>query len=404
MVRRFRNICLGLVALLFGMTASFSYAQTDPALIDALLNASQISTNDPDAVRKTIAQMDEYMKNKRAEMIDNKPVFDGKNLIMNIHGVTYTFDITVQAQEARVAFTTLRTTPPVPRAYEAVTIQVESFSTDLIEDRITWTVDGTVVQDDIGGSSIRINMGAIGEEKRIIATIFSRKHNQLFSKELVLVPGDVAVLWEANTYIPPFYKGKPLPSYMSTIKLVPFPTILAGGKSVPHKNLVYRWKQNYRNVKEISGYGKPYSFIQAGGGTREERLKLSVSHPESGGETEREIIIGIVEPKILLYAGSPLQGTRYEEALKRDYPLTTQETTLRAEPFYFSREELNTGASPLHFTQNGKPIPSLYDSIVLQRQSGQGGSSRVDVSITNPSRILQSARAGVNIVYQNTAP
>gem|GEM_PF-3489276 len=312
-------------------------------------------------------------------------------------------DISIPKNTVAEDSTQLRSQPKVPKAFDRVTFTVENYSTKLEEDRIIWSVDGEVVQDQIGGDSIVVNMGKVGETKDVRVTIDSRSLGRRWSRDLSLTPGDVAVLWEANTYIPPFYKGKPLPSYKSTIKLVPFPTISVRGRTLSPDNLLYKWSRNYRNIKEISGYGKRFSVLQTGGGAQQERLQLTVSDPESGATTERAVTITIAEPKVLLYGGSPLQGVRYERVLGSELLVGELETTVRAEPFFFSNEELENGSSPVQFTQNGRGIPSLYRTVVLQRPS-QGGTSRIEASIENPLRVLQVARKGISIKYQSIVP
>ncbi len=406
MLRYCKNICVGLCVFLMGFSGSIGVAQTtsSPTLdIQTLINEANLQQDneevDPEAVRRAIEQMNQRVKDETSKNVNSKPIFDGKNMIFNVNGVTYTFDITEGARKTSQALTSFVMTPQTPRAHQEVTIRVNNFSTDTTEDRITWSVNDTIVQDQIGGTSIKIRMGEVGESVHVVATILSRKLGEVFSKDITLTPGDVAVLWEANTYTPPFYKGKPLPSYRSTIKLIPFPTMLIDGRLIPPKDLLYQWSRNYQNIPSISGYGKQYSFIEASGGTREELLTLTVKDLESKAETERSVAISIVEPKILLYSGSPLQGTRYEQALNKSFTLGTQETTIKGEPFFISNEEIEEGSSPLKWKQNGKEIPSLYGSVTLQKPSTTG-SSRIDASLENPKRILQFAQTGITISYQ----
>ncbi len=307
-------------------------------------------------------------------------------------------DVSIPEDTTAQDATLLRTQPSTPKAFEKVVFTVENFATKLSEDRITWTVDGRIVQDQIGGDTITATMGKIGEALNVRVSIDSRKIGKRLTKETTLMAGDVAVLWEANTYIPPFYKGKPLPSYKSTIKLVPLPTMIAGGRAIPPENLLYSWNRNYRNIKELSGYGKRFSVLEAGGGTQEERLLLTVSHPETGAVTARNITIKMATPKLLLYEGSPLQGVRYERTLDKELFLREQEVTIKGEPYYFSNEDLLVGTLPITWKQNGKVIPSLYNTIVLRRPS-ERGTSRIDVALSNSARVLQSARNGLNVTY-----
>ncbi len=374
-------------------------ASLPPAISQQMQQAVTNQQYTPQAVQSSIQQMDQLIRTGVGDASRIQPTFDGKNLIFRINGQVYTFDVTQEAHKVTENLTTLTVTPEVPRAYEEATIRVTNYSTNLAEDRITWTVNGSVVQDQIGGTSITIPMRGIGEETRVVVSVMSRKLGEFFSKELLVNPGDVAILWEANTYTPPFYKGKPLPSYKSTVKLIPFPTLVSKGKNISPDQLLYEWKRNYRNVEALSGFGKRSASFETGGGLQEERLKLLVRDPNSGAQTEREVTIAITEPKLLLYAGSPLFGFRYEEALGKSFLLSNEETTIKGEPYFASKEELEDGSAPLKWSQNGKSIPSLNQSVTLHKPT-TGGSSRIDASIDNPKRILQSAKSSITITYQ----
>ena len=95
----------------------------------------------------------------------------------------------------------------------------------------------------------------MGEKTTVVATI------ALFDGDLnetiVIKPSVIVVLWQANnSYVPPFYKGKAMPSPDSEIKVVALPQIKNSSGFVDPKNMTYTWKKDYTNNPDGSGYGK----------------------------------------------------------------------------------------------------------------------------------------------------
>ena len=78
---------------------------------------------------------------------------------------------------------------------------------------------------------------------------------------MTIRPAEMALLWEAtDSYVPPFYKGKALPTADTFIKVVAMPEIKTANGIVKHSNLVYSWEKDFTNVQSSSGYGKQ-SFV-----------------------------------------------------------------------------------------------------------------------------------------------
>jgi hypothetical protein len=77
------------------------------------------------------------------------------------------------------------------------------------------------------------------------------------TKEVILAPQDAAILWEAvDSYAPPFYEGKKLPSPESIVRIASIPNFLGIKQSSSTKNAVYVWSRNKSVIPDAGGYGK----------------------------------------------------------------------------------------------------------------------------------------------------
>jgi hypothetical protein len=294
--------------------------------------------------------------------------------------------------------------PTVPRPLGNVTLTLDDYATNLEEDRITWSINGKIVSDQIGGNTITVRMGPAGTPYMVRVVVDSLSAGKRLAKDFTLNPADVAILWEADTYTPPFYRGKALPSYLSIIKLTPLPMVIGvGGKRVSPDQLIYSWKQDYVPVQSISGYGKTSAEVAMGTGVQETVLTLDVKDATSQATAERTVTISAVDPKLLFYAGTPLQGIQYGRALGESVAQKTQEMTIDAEPYFFANTELGTSDAALKWQQNGVSITgSGLRTITLRVPGNVSGSSRIDASLANNVRILESASRSLVVNYGGT--
>src|SRR3989344_8042891 len=145
--------------------------------------------------------------------------------------------------------------PQNPAPNENVTITLSSFAANLDIVTISWIVNGKTALSGIGIKSFSTTVGGVGTEVRVAAKIMLPDGQ--IDKNIILRPSVLALLWQANdSYVPPFYKGKALPSSGTEIKVVAMPEIRVGATTANPKTLSYDWKKNYSNSPADSGYGK----------------------------------------------------------------------------------------------------------------------------------------------------
>lgn len=293
--------------------------------------------------------------------------------------------------------------PSEPRANQITIIGIQSYSMDLDRALITWYVDGVNTNSGVGLKQFRVMAGPSGSTKTVDVTV-STVDAGTFSETIVIRPADVGLLWESDTYTPPFYKGKALHSYNGSFKVVAIPELFtAAGVKIDSKDLIYTWKKNGEVEGSASGYGKntyigsQTSYLREG-----EDISVEVSAPRDNVVASNSILITPLVPEVLLYEKSPLYGIIYEKALRNTMKLTNEEVTIIAEPFSFSVQKRNVSNLTYAWTLNGSPLSDFANksSVTLRRTSDAAGRANLAVSLQNTFKLLQGGNNGLTISYE----
>ncbi len=192
----------------------------------------------------------------------------------------------------------------------------------------------------------------------------------------------------------------------SNLRVIALPFVASGKSVVSTQNLSYTWKRNGDAVPEQSGKGRNVLTFEGDQLLDSERVEVTVL---SGGVAvgRADITIPEVNPQVLLYDKDPLRGELTERALPAQFTLNTNEITLQAEPYYFSKSSVASDKLGYSWTLNGQDTagPQSAQGLLTLRQTGQGaGSAVVSVSLQNneESRFFQQAKQALQITFGQT--
>src|SRR3989344_5564313 len=116
---------------------------------------------------------------------------------------------TVSAQSASDILVNI--VPPNPAPHENTTIVLKSYVNNLDAAMITWSLDGKTVASAIGKKSFSFTAPAAGIEASVVVTV--TLPDGPVETKINIKPSVMVLLWQANdSYVPPFYKGKALPT------------------------------------------------------------------------------------------------------------------------------------------------------------------------------------------------
>lgn len=291
--------------------------------------------------------------------------------------------------------------PEIPKPGEEVTITTELYGDiDLNTTLIVWRVNGKESLKGVGKKEFKFIMSESGKLTTIDFQAIPTNAPEI-TKSWSFAPVDVDILWQANTYTPPFYKGKALFTPESNVTFIALPNILIGGKRVDPSDVVYKWKVNRVVDGANSGFGKAsYDYT----GSIILRPTLIQAEVYAAANSAFKGIGGFeishIFPQALIYEDNPLYGILFNKALRNQYTIKENEVEVSVVPYFFSTEGKNTSVTyKWNLNNNALAIPDYQNSAVFRRKDDKKGSANISVTIGNPSKILQKAVTGLGLVF-----
>lgn len=287
--------------------------------------------------------------------------------------------------------------PKHPSANRQVQVKVNSYTDDLSRAAIFFYVNGELAAKGMGKTKFNFKTGELGSATKI-KVVAKTSSGKRIEAQTTVRPTEVNLVWEAETYTPPFYKGKPLQTPGSNITVTAFPNFIrTNGKKIDPASLYYTWEQNSNTL--ASGLGKRSLTFADSSKMSADQIQVTVESKDKTLEAIRFLTIPSSRPELLFYRKHPLRGVDYRQALLGNYKLELKEITLMTEPYFFSlkkRSEMNYNWTVNGKSQQGGEFPY---TLTLRKVDKGGGSASVSLTARNMNKILQSARTNLNIEF-----
>lgn len=292
-------------------------------------------------------------------------------------------------------FLNVKVSPEAPFPKDNVIITVSSSQTNLDVADISWFVNG--VRKSLGSGNTKYEFVA-GETGSIyvIDIVISTQEGDKFNKTITIRPAGVDLFWEANTYTPGMYKGKPLASPESTVRIVALPNFkTTNGNALSAKDLLYTWKVGEKTISGQSGLGK--QMLETKAPKPFGKLEVSVKVSSAGGTyySERSIKIPVSDPEVLIYEVKPLLGTLFNSVFEKSYYFTSNETTLRAEPYFFSKDGLS-----FNWLLDGVEVGQKNSSISLLNDGIGSGFNTLSVMVSTAVSTFQNIVKNISVSFE----
>lgn len=287
------------------------------------------------------------------------------------------------------------TTPKNPAPHDVVQIKVESYLTDLSKATLSWAKNGTTVLRGIGQTEFSFENGGSGVTTTIRLSITTNA-GEVITRNFSFRPIGVTLLWEANTYTPPFYKGKPLMSAQANVRAI----AVSDTALLDVNNMSFVWKKDGEAVPGASGYGKN-SFIFTGPkpyGRANISVEASSLSDSMRSETSLKEI-ALTRPFVFFYENHPLLGIWYNTPLESNLTLNKKEFSLVAAPYFFSRDNGESSAFAYAWSLNNKTISNPGTAITLRNDQGTQGDSLLALAIRGLNQTFQSGSQSLLIHF-----
>lgn len=294
--------------------------------------------------------------------------------------------------------------PPNPAPGENVTITLNSYVNNLDTVLIRWLVNGKIVSSGIGKKTFSATAGPAGSQTGVTA-IVSLPEGEIEVK-VAIKPAALVLLWQAvDSYVPPFYRGKALPTAEGEIKVVAMPEVRAGsgGGLVDAKNMTFAWRKDYTNDQAGSGFGRNFFLYTNDYLEDSNNIRVKASTLDQTYSAEASVDIPASAPKILFYKNDSGLGTIFEQALPDIYQMV-ESAVVEAVPYFISPKDIRHPALIWRWFINGSPISqnpsSLKKNLMpLRAEKGTHGASKLRLEIENRDRIFQTAEKEMNVEF-----
>jgi hypothetical protein len=291
-------------------------------------------------------------------------------------------------------------TPDNPGPNENVSATVSSFATSINEARITWVLNGKTIKSGRGEKTVSFSTGGYNTTTNLDVIVVT-KEGETIEKVITIKPVQIDLIWQTDSFVPPFYKGKADFSFQNKITFIALPHLLSGGVEISPKNLVYKWTKDGEVVDTASGFGKnTYTFTQSII-ARPINVDVEVSN---GGKVVgiQSTTVSPNDPEVIMYEKNPIYGIEFEKALLNTVNLNGSEISVIGMPYFFGSSDLSDINLQYKWSLNGVSIDNDYTkaSRVFRPKDGASGVSNISLSVENGAKILQVGEANFNLNYQ----
>lgn len=286
---------------------------------------------------------------------------------------------------------------PIPKS--TVSVKLESYYFDVNTARITWKINKKIVLSGIGEKSLTVKTGSVGEGQ-LVTVIAENEAGVFVEQEVAIVPSSVSILYEApKSYVPHFYEGRSLPADGALVKVTAFPQISDGEGQLPPSSFGYTWYVNDSVIESASGYGKQSANIYINYLRNQTDVTVLVRSPK-GNTATKSITIRPHLPMPLLYLHDPVFGTNFTKFIEKRFE-TTEDFTISLEPFYLSERDKGDDEDPKYLWLVGSypSTPVGGKVLAFHLKEEDYGTKILDISITGPNKLLQTARTSAEIIF-----
>ncbi|QQG38025.1 MAG: hypothetical protein HYS26_00515 [Candidatus Kaiserbacteria bacterium] len=289
-----------------------------------------------------------------------------------------------------VADLSLSLSPQYPAPRESVRITAYSTLLDLDAAEVVWYVDGA--ERARNTTSITVQAGKLGSETQI--EIVASDGGASASAMAFVRPTEIDLLWESDSYVPPFFRGRALPSAGTQVRLQAIARLARpDGSLVPSADTIYTWKRNDTVLKSVSGRGKARAVIDSPPLFGVDQISVEARSTDGTLIARKVLRLPSVEPILALYREHPLFGVLYHEALGTQTNLAETQTTFVAVPYFADAAAAGESSLDYAWKVNGQQIPvdpKLRNKITIDA-SNSSGLARIDLDLSSFRNLFLSA-------------
>jgi len=208
-------------------------------------------------------------------------------------------------------------------------------------------------------------------------------------------PSPVDLLYDADSYVPPFYRGRALPSAGTTLRLQAIARF-----GVPDKEIIYTWRRNGAVESAVSGAGRSSIALPAPTLFGADVLSVDAQAADGSAYGSASITISSVDPQALLYQDHPLFGIEYYNALIDQNSIPDLEMTFAAVPYFAQASDPNDPRLAYAWSVNGAPVAATSSGSEITINAGNSsGLAAISLILTSPSNFFLRGQGSWDVLF-----
>jgi hypothetical protein len=292
--------------------------------------------------------------------------------------------------------------PEVPTPGQTVNISIKSYSSEFDKANITWRVNNQIVSQGTGFRNFSFTAPESGKTSTVRVTV-QKQEGGVLERTFTFAPSDVDLIYEAQTYTHPYYKGKALFTSESEVRFIAMPYFMENGVTLNPNNLVYKWSINGSVVESASGYGKRVFEGKSNLVSRPYNVEVEVSARNSNLKAKKIMFVQNNQPELVIYENNPVLGVIFEKAISGNFNLDRPELSLQAIPYYYSTKQKDNENIDYVWKINGERMlsSSRQSYITFRNETGEKGRSIISLDAEHFNNILQIATQKINLTFNS---
>ncbi len=298
-------------------------------------------------------------------------------------------------------------TPAQPAPNEEVVATVSSLDEDVRSADIIWVLNDEVIAEGIGLVQTSFVAGALGDQSEL-AVFIRTTDGTVLNNSVTVQPAVVSVSWEADTYTPPFYRGRARYTSGSTIRAQAFVHAeSADGERLAADELLYTWRRDTTVLGNQSGRGVDGIALTGPKFLGTYILSVEVTTADGRVLGTAGARISTDEPDIVLYEYDPLTGIQYHTAIGAAHTFTgASQTQISAVPYYMAAQRASDAVLLYDWRINSASVlgdeanPAL---LTLQLDADEDVTTYASLSIDHNDHLLQSVQAQWQFTFEADA-
>ncbi|OGG56533.1 hypothetical protein A3D71_03290 [Candidatus Kaiserbacteria bacterium RIFCSPHIGHO2_02_FULL_55_20] len=299
--------------------------------------------------------------------------------------------------------TILLTYSPVsPSPGDTVRLSVRGTSDGVSDSDIVWQVNGKTVAQGKGVDSTPVKVGALGTETQISVTA-TASDGTTTSAQAVIIPTELDLLVDSDSYVPPFYRGRPRASVGTNLHVQALPVFRRAGKQVSASSLIYTWRRNDVILGSISGMGRSEATIPVEHLYGIDTISVEARSADGALSHTSSVSFSAYEPVLALYEDHPLNGVLYHRALGASAFVPGTEMTFAAVPFFAPVTTLHDPALDFAWHVNTAAVvtnSATPDKITINAENSSG-IALIQLEVTHATNYSLEAKGGWNVTFSS---